>query len=121
VRRPLSVTLTGLLFALSGAAGIVYHAPEWMAARAAGEPLWALAVRLLALLAGVFLLRGASWARWWALLWLAYHVVLSAFHTRLELIVHAAFFVAIAWVLLRPPAAAYFDRSRGGGAPAEAR
>ena len=34
----------------------------------------------LAIVCGVFLLRGHNWARWLALAWIAFHVVLSAFH-----------------------------------------
>ena len=55
-----------------------------------------------------FLLRGHNWARWLALAWIAFHVVLSAFHAIPELVIHAVFCAVFAWVLFRPEAARYF-------------
>ena len=63
---------------------------------------------LVALLSGLFMLRGQNLARWTALAWIAFHVGLSVFHSVPELAAHAVFFVLIAWILLRPPAAAWF-------------
>jgi hypothetical protein len=60
-------------------------------------------------------LRGANWARWVAILWLAYHVVLSAFHSWSEAGVHAVLLAVISYVLLRRDAAEYFS----GTTPAE--
>jgi hypothetical protein len=66
----------------------------------------------VAILCGAFLLRGHNWARWLALVWMAFHVVLSAFHAIPELVIHAVFCVVIAWLLFRPEAARYFRGAR---------
>ena len=105
--RPLSITLVGCLFVAAGAVGIAYHAGDFRKA----PPLeYALVcfVRVLAIVGGVFLLRGRDWARWLLLAWLASHVVLSAFHNTAELAMHAALLVVIGYLLLRPTASAYF-------------
>jgi hypothetical protein len=54
------------------------------------------------------MLRGRNWARWIALAWIAFHVIVSAFHTVAEFSMHLLFFAAIAWGLFRPEAARYF-------------
>jgi hypothetical protein len=51
---------------------------------------------------------GQNWARWLALAWIAFHVVLSALHPIPELIIHAVFCAVFAWLLFRPEAARYF-------------
>ena len=118
-RRPLGVTLVGWAFIAAGVAGTVHHAPEL-----AGPPpfrpgaAWVVALRLLAIAGGVFLLRGANWARWILLAWLAYHVGLGALHSLSEALTHAVLLLGIAWVLLGAPAARFFrgeaDATAGG-------
>ena len=110
-RRPLSVTLVGWLFIAAGATGLVYHAGEFRT-RPRAEFALTCFVRLLAILGGAFLLRGHNWARWLLIAWLAYHVALSAFHSPLELAMHAGLLVVIAYLLLRPKASAYFGSAR---------
>jgi hypothetical protein len=53
-------------------------------------------------------LRGYNWARWAALAWIAFHVILSAFHAFGEFAIHCLFCAVIAWVLFRPEAARHF-------------
>ena len=111
-KRPISVTLVGWLFAAAGVVGVAYHGSELsLRAPFSSDLILALCVRLLAIAGGVFVLRGADWARWLVLLWMAYHVVLSAFHPLPELIVHGVILTAVACVLLRRRASAYFRRS----------
>jgi len=57
----------------------------------------------------VFMLRGQNWARWLALLWMATHVVISAFHPMRELVIHSVVFVLIAYLLFRREAREYFS------------
>lgn len=70
-----------------------------------------LVIRLAAIVAGVYLFRGRDWARWLAVAWIAYHVVLSFFHPVSELVLHAAFCAAIVWFLYQRQANAYFRRT----------
>lgn len=111
--RPLSVTLIGWLFVAAGVVGLVYHAGEFRSQGAFQYDLvWVSLVRLLAIVGGVFLLRGRNGARWLVTAWMAYHVVLSAFHSPFELVVHGLLLAVIAYVLFRSRASAYF-RSAG--------
>ena len=108
-RRPLSITIIGWLFVGAGMIGLVYHATEFKTQRPVEyELIWVCIVRLLAILSGVFLLRGSNWARWLLLVWLAYHVILSAFHSLFELAMHGLLLGVIAYFLFRPQASAYF-------------
>ena len=108
-RRPLSITIIGWLFVGAGTIGLVYHATEFKIQRPVEyDVIWVCIVRLLAILSGVFLLRGSNWARWLLLVWLAYHVILSAFHSLFELAMHGLLLGVIAYFLFRPQASAYF-------------
>ena len=118
-KRPLSVTVIGWIFIAAGVIGFAYHVTEFKTLRPfPNEIVWSACVRLVAVLGGVFVLRGHNWARWLLLAWLAFHVILSAFHAWSELIVHGLLFVVVAYVLFRPRASAYFrgasrsDRTR---------
>ena len=111
--RPLSVTLIGWLFVAAGVVGLVYHAGEFRSQGAFQYDLvWVSLVRLLAIVGGVFLLRGRNGARWLVTAWMAYHVVLSAFHSPAELAVHAVLLAVITYFLFRRPASNFF---RGAG------
>ena len=119
IRRPWTVTAAGYLFIATGIVGFSYHVREFqLRAPLAGDALLVLLVRLLALVAGIFILRGANWARWVAILWLAYHVVLSAFHSWSEAGVHAVLLAVISYVLLRRDAAEYFSGTTRAEQPA---
>lgn len=108
-QRPISITVIGWLFMVVGGVGIVYHAGELKTlAPLDYEVIAVLLIRLAAVLFGAFLLRGADWSRWGLLVWMAYHVGLSAFHNLTELIVHGALLGVIAYFVLRPQASAYF-------------
>ena len=108
-KRPLSVTLISWLFIAAGAVGFVYHLTEF---KPNGEfdygAVLVLFVRLLAILAGLFMLRGNNWARWLLVIWIAYHLILSAFHTLFELAMHSLLLVLVAYFLFRPRSSEYF-------------
>ena len=106
-KRPLSITVVGCIFIAAGVIGFGYHVTE-LRTHPPLEVVWVCVLRLLAILGGVFVLRGKNWARWLVLAWIAYHVVLSAFHHFFELAVHAALLALIAYILFRPRASAYF-------------
>ena len=116
-KRPLSVTAIGCIFVVAGVVGLAYHGAEFKAQRPFDYGVvLVLLVRLLAILGGVFLLRGSDWARWLLLIWIAYHVILSAFHSVFELITHSLLFAVIAYFLYRPRVSAYFRDKRAGAA-----
>jgi hypothetical protein len=54
------------------------------------------------------MLQARNWARWLALAWMAFHVILSVGHPPQELIVHTVILLLFAYLLFRPEARAYF-------------
>jgi hypothetical protein len=110
-RRPVPVTVIGCVFIVAGVVGLAYHAGDVRTLRPAEYALVCF-VRLLAIVGGVFLLRGQNWARWLVLAWMAFHVALSVMHTPAELIMHAILLAVIAFFLFRPKASAYFRPAR---------
>jgi hypothetical protein len=106
MKRPLPVTILGCLFIVAGLVGLVYHLLE--------GPLdhWIVLisfVRVIAVVGGVFLLMGHNWARWLMLAWLAFHVVVSAFHSLSESIAHVVLLMVVGYFLVGPPASKYFQ------------
>lgn len=108
-KRPLSVTVLAWLYVATGALGLAFHLSEFKSLHpfhydAVGIAL----VRLIAIVAGAYMLRGSDWARWLALAWIAFHVIISAFHPLFQLAVHSLLCVAFAYILFRPRATQYF-------------
>lgn len=112
-KRPRSVTVVGGLFIAVGVVGLAYHATELNTGGGFEyDELVVLFVRLLAIVAGVYMLRGANWARWLAIVWMAYHVAVSALHSVSDTVVHGVLLAVITYVLLRPEASAFFRETR---------
>jgi hypothetical protein len=111
--RPLSVTILAWVYILVGTGGFVSHFAEVHARNALRYGgIWIEVVEVLAVVSGAFMLRRHNWARWLALAWMAFHVVLSAFGAFHELAIHSLFCAVIAWLLFRPEAARYFRGER---------
>jgi len=112
-KRPLAVTIIAWVYIASGVVGLAYHATEFKSAQPfENDAVWVCSVRLLAIVGGVFMLRGQNWARWLAIAWIAWHVGLSAFHELSGLIMHSVLLVVIAFFLFRPQASAYFRAAK---------
>ena len=110
---PLSVLILGCVFIGAGAIGFAYHLTDFPARGPFPYDLvWAELIEMLAIILGIFMIIGRNWSRWGALAWIAFHVILSAFHTFGEFAVHALFLAVIAWILFRPEAARYFRGAR---------
>jgi len=110
IKRPLAVTVVACVYLAVGAIGAIAHFHDLQTSP--GDAILAELTEALAILSGVFLLQGQNWARWLAVAWIAFHVVLSAFGRWQELAIHAVFCAVIAWFLFGPGAAAYFHRTR---------
>ncbi|HEY3740633.1 MAG TPA: hypothetical protein VGL53_12355 [Bryobacteraceae bacterium] len=106
-KRPLAVTIIACLFIVVGIAGAVAHLME---PRTAGsyDPLWAALVNVVALVSGIFMFRASNWARWLAIGWMLFHVVLSFFHSMSEVAIHCVFLAALVYFLTRPDVNRYF-------------
>ena len=110
-KRPVTVTFLACVLIAAGAVGLAYHLTEFNAPHALhSELVWIELVSLLAIIGGVFMLRGHDWARWLALAWIAFHVIISFFHSLGEVAMHAVIFALFAYFLLRRDAREYFRR-----------
>ena len=108
-KRPISVTIVSWVYIVAGIGGIAAHASELdLRHPFSNDVVLALIVRLLAVVAGTFMLRGANWARWLAIVWIAFHVVLSAFHSFPSAAFHALLLAVFAYFLCRGQANTYF-------------
>ena len=107
--RPLSITLISCLFIAAGVVGIIYHASE-LKDLATPEVSLVLFVRMLAIIGGIFTLRGAKWARWLLVAWITYHVILSFFHSSAEVIMHFVLSIVVVVSLFHPKANTYFRK-----------
>jgi len=112
-KRPLSVTIISWFFVAAGGVGIAYHLSEFKALHPfPSDAGWVFLVRLTAIVGGAFMLRGHNWARWLSVAWLAFHVILSGFHSLQELVMHAVLLAIFAYFLFRPNATQYFLPAR---------
>lgn len=111
MKRPVAVTIIGWLFIVAGTVGFIYHIRELNTGNLfANDAVWIELVRLLAVAGGILTLRGSNVGRWLLIAWMAYHVVLSYFHTVSELIMHAVIMALLVIALFHPKVAVYFRR-----------
>jgi len=116
-KRPLAVTIISCVYIAAGILGIAYHLSGFRTPHPFHfDPLGIAFIRLLAIVSGIFMLRGRNWARWLALAWMAFHTVLGALHTLPEFLMHALLLAVFGYFLLRPQATNYF---RGASAKAQ--
>jgi hypothetical protein len=118
-KRPATITLISWIFIVLGSIGllasllpyantvpderITYLKAHWIVHLA----------RFIAIVCGVFMLYGFNWARWLLVVWLLFHIVISALHSPLQLLVHGLLFGIALYLIFRSDATAYF---RGPGA-----
>jgi hypothetical protein len=108
-RPPLPVIVISALLMLTGAFSL-YGDYLNLKPPATGrnETLAIVCVHLLAIVAGIFMLRGRNRARWLAVAWMAFHVIISVGHPRQQLLVHAILLVLFAYGLFRADASPFF-------------
>lgn len=114
MKRPVLVTIIAGIYLVVGVGGLVGHFSALLTDTTRFDGFWIELTELAAVVSGVFLLLRQNWARWLALAWIAFHVVLS-FDAPLELAIHLAFCVFIGWALFRPASGAWFVRNSGTG------
>ena len=108
--RPRSITIISWFFLIFGSIALIsglLPADSLTLAQLKGHWMVHLS-RLLAIVAGLFMLRGHNWARWLLVAWIAFHIVLSALHSALQLLIHVAIFTVILFFLFRRSASEYF-------------
>jgi hypothetical protein len=108
-KRPISITILSWLYIVVGVLSTASHFAEFRVQRPVlNEVVWITVLGAAAIVAGVFMLRGQNWARLLALLWMATHVVISAFHLMHGLLIHSVLLLLIAYFLFRREAREYF-------------
>ena len=112
--RPLAVTIISLILIATGALGIAFHFTDFTAQPFQYDVVWVSLVRLIALVSGVYMLRASNWARWFSMAWIGFHVILSAFHSPLQLVVHICVCAAFGYFLFYPRASEYFRGNTHG-------
>lgn len=109
-KRPITITSLGWLYIAVGVLGTAGHYGNfWTHKPTVSEFVWITVLGVAAVVAGLFMLRGQSWARWLALGWMAAHVAISVFHPMPELIVHCAMLALFGYLLFRQEAREYFS------------
>ena len=111
-KRPVSLWILSCLYIAVGTIGFAYYFSELMAHQ--DNSVWIELTELLAIVSGAFMLRGHNWARWLALVWMAFHVAIS-FPVYRQTAIHLAIFAGITWVLFRPGGQRYFAIRKSGG------
>jgi hypothetical protein len=110
---PIPVVIVAVLFIIAGCAGLIYHANEYF-----GQPgfkpeiILAIVIRVLAIVCGWLLIKRVDWARWLALAWLVYHVILSLFHSSAETITHLLFLIGVTILLFLPTSTRFFKSKK---------
>jgi hypothetical protein len=113
-RPPIGVIVISALLILAGFVGLVRDLEKLKSISANHyDVVWAAGVHLLAIVAGGFMFRGHNWARWLAVAWMAFHVVL-VIHTPLTILLsHIAMLLLFIWFLfLQSGARAWFGPSQ---------
>lgn len=108
LKRPYEITLLGWLFIAVGILATAIHL--WRGAL----DRWMIVIVLfeaIAVVAGVYLLRGARWARWLMLAWIAFHVVAFALNSVWDGLPHLVLLLVVGYFLLGPPTAKYYQRT----------
>jgi hypothetical protein len=110
MKRPYEVTVIGWLFIAVGVLALAFHltrVPTFHPFPV--DMLEIFVVELLALVSGLYILRGHNWARWLAVLWMAAHAIGSfVFLNRQAALAHTVLTALIAYALFRPQSTAYF-------------
>ena len=106
-----SVLAVGVLFLILGAldlyrgvAPLLASAPRW---HMAIDDVEVLAIGIAAIVGGIYVLRGANWARWLLAVWMALHVAISIGQPR-ALLGHVVIFGFVAYLLFGAGAAMHF-------------
>jgi len=112
-KRPIAITILASLYLTVGIAGFAVHLREPLARHAFqfDDALIEL-TELIAIACGVFMLQGRNWARWLALAWIAFHVVVSLFDSLQKAALHLLFFGLIVYCLFRPGSRAFFQQAK---------
>lgn len=110
MKRRLSVTILAWVFIVVGSLGLATGLIQLLTITSRGSLLslnrhyltesgLILLSGLVAAIGGAGLLHGFRWARWLCILWMAFHVVLSIWHSPVEVIFHLVMLIGMIYLL----------------------
>ena len=103
--RPRSITIISWLFIIFGSIALLSGVLPF---RDLVSHWYVHLSRILMIVAGVFMLKGHNWARWLLVLWVTFHIVISALHSTLFLLMHVVIFSVILYFVFRRRSSTYF-------------
>jgi len=103
--RPRSITIVSWLFIIFGSIALLSGVLPF---RDLVSHWYIHLSRILMIVAGVFMLKGHNWARWLLVLWIAFHIIISALHSVLFLLMHVVIFSVILYFVFRRQSSFYF-------------
>ncbi|HSE30923.1 MAG TPA: hypothetical protein VLA93_05060 [Pyrinomonadaceae bacterium] len=112
MKRPLSVTILGWVFVVVGSVGLAAGLIQLSRVTSTGgisslnrpyltETGLVVLSGLIAAIGGAGLLHGFRWARWVCITWMALHVVLSMWHSMIEVVFHLVMLIGMIYILFR--------------------
>lgn len=110
-KRPISVVAIACLYIAVGVIGFIFHFSELYAGAFHADAILVELTEMVAFICGVFLLRGLNWARWLAVAWIAFHVIIGYPDIR-KLAVHGVIAALTVWGLFHREASRYFHYNR---------
>jgi len=101
--RPPTITALAVLYIVVGLVSTSYHFTEFKTLPhtflSIVETFLMFVIGALAVVAGYYMQRGKNWARWLAISWTIFHVLISALQSGWGVIFHGVF-VFLLWLLL---------------------
>lgn len=111
--RPIAVTIVAYVYIAVGIIGFSYHLTDFRTQSPFQYDVLGIElIRFVAIVAGVYVLRGNNWARLTALAWMVLHVIIGALNSLPQFAVHLAFAALIALALFHPAANRWFADRR---------
>jgi hypothetical protein len=108
MKRPYPVTVIAALLIVAGAVSLVFHWSRFKMAEPFNYDIVEISAAAASiLLCGIFMLRGDNWTRYFAVLWMAFHVVVGAFYSWNISAAHAVLLVVFGYFLFRSEATMY--------------
>jgi len=112
---PPIITLLSFLFIAIGVISTAVHVWQFSISKpTALEEAGIYATGGLAVAAGIYMLRGRNWARWLALAWISFHVIVGALNQTfgsalIGIAIHSVFVALLAWFLFRRESREWFN------------
>ena len=110
-KYPLPVLIVAVALMIAGIVGFFYHLKEF------ADPDQKLYVtllvellRIIAFASGLLLLRASNMGRWLSIAWVLLHVVISAFNSVNEMIMHIVVLLIVCILLFLPVSSRYFNK-----------